>query len=116
MKTPRSKTDVLAIEAKSLVALSFRNGPIEDLHAGKTCPTCSGNSQYSRITNAELKRIMMNAVDWVYTLLWLRQHAPDDYATFLQIGMRYTKAWDEPRLMRLPRKLASKSRARNVSA
>ena len=32
----------LAMEAKALVALAFRNGPIEDLHAGKPCPSCSG--------------------------------------------------------------------------
>jgi hypothetical protein len=30
----------LAAEAKSIVALAFRNGPIEDIHAGKDCPTC----------------------------------------------------------------------------
>ena len=30
----------IAAEAKALVALAFRNGPIEDLHAGKLCPTC----------------------------------------------------------------------------
>jgi hypothetical protein len=29
----------LAVEAKALVALAFRNGPIEDVHAGKECPT-----------------------------------------------------------------------------
>jgi hypothetical protein len=29
----------LAMEAKSLVALAFRNGPIESVHAGKDCPT-----------------------------------------------------------------------------
>jgi hypothetical protein len=30
----------LAAETKSIVALAFRNGPIEDVHAGKECPTC----------------------------------------------------------------------------
>lgn len=112
MKTPRSKTDVLAIEAESLVALSFRNGPIEDVHAGEPCPTCCGKSQYSRITNVEMRRIMRNAVDWVYTLLWFREHAPDDYATFLQMGMRDTEAWDEPKLVRLPRTIPRKSGAK----
>ena len=29
---------VLALEAKMIVALAFRNGPIEDLHAGKALP------------------------------------------------------------------------------
>jgi hypothetical protein len=37
----------LAAEAKSIVALAFRNGPIEDIHAGKNCPACSGKSEYS---------------------------------------------------------------------
>jgi hypothetical protein len=32
----------LAAEAKALVALAFRNGPIEDLHAGKPCEICNG--------------------------------------------------------------------------
>jgi hypothetical protein len=37
----------LAIEAKALVALAFRNGPIEDLHAGGQCVACNGNRAIS---------------------------------------------------------------------
>ena len=37
---------VLALEAKMIVALAFRNGPIEGLHTGKVCPTCSADSAY----------------------------------------------------------------------
>ena len=48
----------LAAEAKSLVALAFRNGPIEDVHSGKDCPNCSGKSEYSHITQAEMKIII----------------------------------------------------------
>ena len=33
----------LAAEAKAMVALAFRNGPIEDLHAGRQCTVCSGD-------------------------------------------------------------------------
>src|SRR4029077_13328406 len=62
----------LAKEAKSIVAQCFRNGPIEDVHAGIECPTCSGDEKYSHITQGEMKRIMKNAVDKVYTLLWLK--------------------------------------------
>jgi hypothetical protein len=40
--TPKNLSGV-AREAKALVALAFRNGPIEDIHAGKLCPTCHGN-------------------------------------------------------------------------
>ena len=32
----------LAREAKAIVALALRNGPIEDIHAGRPCPTCPG--------------------------------------------------------------------------
>ena len=46
---------VLALEAKMIVALAFRNSPIEDLHAGKPCPTCSADSGYSRISDEEMK-------------------------------------------------------------
>jgi hypothetical protein len=38
----KSNRDQLAREAKAIVALAFRNGPIEDVHAGKICPTCEG--------------------------------------------------------------------------
>jgi hypothetical protein len=37
----------LAAEAESFVALVFRNGPIEDVHAGKECPNCAGKPEYS---------------------------------------------------------------------
>jgi len=59
----------LAREAKAIVALAFRNGPIEDVHAGRTCPTCMGHPGYSRISDAEMKAIMKNAVNRVYALL-----------------------------------------------
>jgi hypothetical protein len=56
----------LAEEAKAVVA--FRNGPIEDVHAGKPCPTCHSDPAYSRISDAEMKLIMKNAVDCIYSL------------------------------------------------
>jgi hypothetical protein len=62
----------LAAEAKSIVALAFRNGLIEDVHAGKECPTGAGKSEYSHIRQAEMKKIMKEAVDTVYKLLWLQ--------------------------------------------
>src|SRR5258708_13524029 len=87
----------LAAEAKSLVALAFRNGPIEDVHAGKECPTCAGNSEYSHITQAEMKNIMKQAVDTVYKLLWLKQSDPETYQPTLEFGTRYSRFWDEPK-------------------
>jgi hypothetical protein len=45
----------LAEEAKALVALAFRNGPIEDLHAGKPCTVCTDRSEVSHISDDEMK-------------------------------------------------------------
>jgi site-specific recombinase XerC len=43
----------------------------------KECPICAGKSEYSHITQAEIKDIVKNAVDKVYKLLWLNQNDPD---------------------------------------
>lgn len=86
----------LAREAQSIVALAFRNGPIEDVHAGKECPACSGKLEYSHITQAEMKRIMKHAVDKLYALLWIREYCPNVYEHVVRAGNHYTYAWDLP--------------------
>ena len=91
----------LAVEAKALVALAFRNGPIENLHAGKLCPACSGQPGISHITDEEIKDLMKSAVDALYRLLWLREHDTRSYNENLVLGNRYTMHWDDPAL-RMP--------------
>ena len=86
----------VAREAKALVALAFRNGPIENLHAGKTCPQCHGKAEYSHITQREMRQIMKAAVDQVYTFLVLKKQDGKAYQALLSLGERYTTAWDEP--------------------
>jgi hypothetical protein len=86
----------IAREAKALVALTFRNGPIEEVHAGRHCPTCAGNAEYSRITDEEMKAIIKNAVDQLYALLVLKIEKPDEYERRIQFGERYTAKWDDP--------------------
>jgi hypothetical protein len=86
----------LAREAKAIVALAFRNGPIEDAHAGKPCPTCEGNPGYSRISDAEMKLIMKNAVNRVYALMRLKTSDPDRYEHEIAYGERCAARWDEP--------------------
>ncbi len=71
---------LLAREVKAIVALAFRNGPIEDLHAGKPCPICTGRAGYQRISDTEMKRIMQNAVDRLYWFLRLKTEDPDAFA------------------------------------
>lgn len=93
----KSNRDQLTREAKAIVALAFRNGPIEDLHAGKLCPTCQSEAGFLRITDAEMKMIMKNAVDHVYALLCLKSENPAEYESRISFGERYTTQWDEPR-------------------
>jgi hypothetical protein len=87
-------------EAKAIVALAFRNGPIEDLHAGQPCPACAGRDGFSRITDDEMKLIMKHAVDHVYHLLLLREEDPLEYESKISFGERYTAKWDEPQIPR----------------
>lgn len=86
----------MAEEAKALVALAFRNGPTEDVHTGRECPTCAGRAAYSRITQREMKRIIKKAVDKVYALLWIRTHCPEVYGTVVKAGCRFATDWDAP--------------------
>jgi hypothetical protein len=86
----------LAREAKAIVGLAFRNGPIEDLHAGKPCSACQDKDGYSRISDAEMKLIMKNAVNRVYTLLRLKADDPESYERQIAYGNRCTAKWDEP--------------------
>ena len=94
--TNSSEENGLAREAKAIVALAFRNGPIEDVHAGKPCPVCMGKSGVSRISDDEMKIIMKNAVNKVYTLLRLKNGDPVAYAREIAFGERYSAGWDDP--------------------
>jgi len=86
----------LVREAKAIVALAFRNGPIEGIHGGKTCPTCDGNAEYSHITDSEMILITKNAVNHVYRLLKLKASDAAEYERQIAFGARYTQKWDDP--------------------
>ena len=65
-------------EANAIVAFAFRNGPIEDLHAGRTSELLEDES-LSRITDAEMKTIMLTACERVEALLRLKESDPKRY-------------------------------------
>ena len=88
----------LARQAKAIVALVFRNGPIENLHAGEPCPTCHDNPAYCRISDAEMKLILKTMVNRVYSLLWLKENKSEGYEAFVKIGELFASSWDEPTL------------------
>lgn len=85
-----------AREAKAIVLLAFRNGPIENLHGGKLCPMCNGAQGYTRISQAEMKQIMKVAVDQMAWLLWLKENDPTKYEREIEFGSERTRNWDPP--------------------
>jgi hypothetical protein len=86
----------LAQEAKSIVVHAFRNGPIEDIHAGVGCPRCMGKVKYSHITDEEMKLLNKTFVNRVYTLLWLKSNEPETYRSTVEIGSLFASEWDAP--------------------
>ena len=94
----------IAIEAKAMVALAFRNGPIEALHAGKPCTICSGNPAVSHISDEEMKAMMKSAVNTLYRLLWQRKNDSVAYIENIALGQQYTMQWDDPDLNNPERK------------
>jgi hypothetical protein len=93
----------LATEAKALVALAFRNGPLENLHAGTPCAVCSGRPDVSHISDEEMNAVMKSAVNALYRLLWQRDYDPTAYSENLALGRRYTTHWDAPELKKTMR-------------
>jgi hypothetical protein len=94
----------LAMEAKAIVALAFRNGPIAGLHAGTPCMACSGKPEVSHISDDEMKAVMKSAVDALYRLLWQRDYEPAAYNEALAFGRRHTTHWDDPELKKPTRR------------
>ncbi len=81
-------------EANAIVACAFRNGPLEDLHAGKYSEVLA-DSSYSRITDDEMKTLMLNACQKMEELLRLKEANPDEYFTFIaQYAWRYCRRWE----------------------
>jgi hypothetical protein len=80
-------------EANAIVAFAFRNGPIEDLHAGKYSEILEDKS-LSRITDAEMKELMLFACEKVELLLQMREADPAGYGKFLRsYNLMYCGKW-----------------------
>jgi len=80
-------------EANALTAFAFRNGYLEDLHAGKSSPTLD-DPGYSRISDAEMKRLMIEASEKLEQMLRMKQEMPAGYEDFIRhYQRRYCRAW-----------------------
>ena len=65
-------------EANALTCCAFRNGYIEDLHAGKHSELLE-QPGLSRITDAEMKKLMIGASAKLAELLAMKETNPDEY-------------------------------------
>jgi hypothetical protein len=70
-------------EANALTAFAFRNGFLEDLHAGESSPMLR-RPGYSRISDNEMKRLMIEASSKLEQLLKLKIEEPDKYDAFIR--------------------------------
>ena len=81
-------------EANALTALAFRNGPLEDLHAGGFSPL-TNDASLSRITQEEMKELMIDASTKLARLLSMRETEPEKYNSLVQVyGASYCVGWD----------------------
>jgi hypothetical protein len=81
-------------EANALVAWAFRNGPLENLHAGKYSPLLDDPS-VSRITDDEMKELMINACRQLAKLLELKATDPAEYEGQIRsYNNRYCRGWE----------------------
>jgi len=81
-------------EANALVAWAFRNGPLEDLHAGKHSPLVD-DPTLSRITDDEMKDLMINACRQLPKLLELKANDPTEYERQVKsYNFRYCRNWE----------------------
>ena len=81
-------------EANAIVAYAIRNGPIEDLHAGKTSDLLS-DPALSRLTEDDIKNIMIFASKSVEKLL--REKEEDSgsyYVKIMDYNVRYCRGWE----------------------
>jgi hypothetical protein len=81
-------------EANALIAMVFRNGPIEDLHAGQYS-TLLDDASLSRITDEEMKVLMISATRLLAGLLRAKADDPDFYHRWMKTyGRMYCRRWE----------------------
>jgi hypothetical protein len=65
-------------EANALTCCAFRNGFLEELHAGKHSELLE-KPGLSRITDAEMKKLMIQSSSVLAGLLEMKETKPDEY-------------------------------------
>ncbi|NCC22579.1 MAG: hypothetical protein EOM26_08960 [Alphaproteobacteria bacterium] len=109
---PKTEKKAAARLAKILTVMCFRNGEIEDIHAGIGPVTKTGDysdvkiadaegneipwADASRIDDAEMKVITKNIVNRLYT--YLLQCEDPKFREQLEYFERFAHEWDEPEI------------------
>lgn len=77
-------------EANALTVLAFRNGFLEELHTGRHDPVLN-DPDISRITDNEMKHLMIEASERLAKLLHLKETAPEEYTNKLKFALVCSK-------------------------
>jgi hypothetical protein len=81
-------------EANAITAYAFRNGFLEDLHAGEHSELVESN-RYGRITDDEMKKLMIEASSKVAELLQMARDDPDGYRDYIRrYYWMYCRKWE----------------------
>ncbi len=82
-------------EANAITCIAFRNSFLEDLHAG-THSDLLENDELSRITNEEMKKLMIQSSAKLSHLLELKEADPERYWKEINwFHDNYTKRWSK---------------------
>lgn len=82
-------------EANALTCYAFRNGYIEQLHLGKYSELLE-NPELSRITDTEMKKLMIEASAALADLLAMKDADPDRYWKFVKDYREgYCRQWEK---------------------
>jgi hypothetical protein len=81
-------------EANALIAMTVRNGPLEELHAGRHSDLLNDDT-LSRISDEEMKVLMIHATRMLARLLRLRESHPEVYQRCIRgYGRMYCRSWE----------------------
>jgi hypothetical protein len=89
--------------ANALVVAAFRNGFVEELHAGRSSPLLTDPS-LSRITDDEMKKLCLEMSAKLAHLLQVYLRTPDLFAAYMGLRLLpYAHGWErEARTFELP--------------
>jgi hypothetical protein len=81
-------------EANAITVWAFRNGYIEELHAGKYSELLE-QPGLSRITDAEMKKLNVGISTKIAEILTMRDTNPEEYEKKIDFFLRYCAQWEK---------------------